>query len=259
MLKKVQTCLQSSVLTTLAVLALSTSVAYAETIEAKAKDGGIVYGETYYGELPATSPVVALFHQAGGDGRGEYAPLVSWLNEQGLRAIAWDLRSGGDRFGQENRTAANYDQEKLGYCNALPDIHGALKFSVKEAGGKPVAIWGSSYSAALVFRAGAHHPKEVAAVIAASPASGEPMADCSVESVLEDVDVPVLALRPRREMEFTKEQAERLKAADIDFYVVENGVHGTSMLVDERTKNDMSADRAFVAEWLLSHLSEMAE
>lgn len=227
--------------------------AFAETITTKAPDGTVIYGETYYGGLDDKSHVVALFHQAGGDGRGEYELLTPWLNSIGLRAIAWDLRSGGDRFGSENRTARAFP-DGVGYCDAYPDMEAALKYSVDVAAGAPIVIWGASYSAALVFSLAADQSDEVAAVIAASPASGEPMADCAIDAVLQDVQAPILALRPRREVDFTKAQAETLVAAGATFHIVENGVHGSSMLIDERTEHDMSADRVFVASWLSTKL-----
>ncbi len=232
--------------------------AYAETITTKASDGTTVFGETYYGDLGGDAPVVALFHQAGGDGRGEYEPLTGWLNDIGLRAIAWDLRSGGDRFGSENRTAKAFP-DGVGYCEALPDLQAALEFTDDVAGEAPVGIWGSSYSAALVFTLAATNPEKVNAVVAASPASGDPMEGCKLDSVLSDVSAPVLAMRPRREYDFTKAQAETLIAAGVKFHVVENGVHGSSMLNDDRTEHDMSSDRAFVASWLMKILGTKEE
>ena len=223
--------------------------ALAETVTTQAADGIVVYGETYYGALDDDAPVVALFHLAGGDGRGEYAPLSGWLNKIGLRAIAWDLRSGGDRFGSENRTAAAF-AEDVGYCEAYPDMAAAFQHSAEIAARAPVVIWGSSYSAALVFTLAAENPADVAALVAASPASGEPMAQCSLDSVLHEVKAPILALRPRREIDVTKAQMEMLIAAGITFHIVEHGVHGSSMLNDDRTKHDMTADREFVASWL---------
>lgn len=223
--------------------------AQAETVTTQASDESTVFGESYYGDLGDNAPVVALFHQAGGDGRGEYAQLASWLNSIGLRAIAWDLRSGGDRFGAENRTAKAFP-DGAGYCEAFPDMQAALQISYKVAKGAPVVIWGSSYSAALVFSLAADHPDKVAAVIAASPASGQPMKECAIEDALPKVQASILALRPRREVDFTKVQAETLIAAGATFHIVENGVHGSSMLVDERTNHDMSADRKFVSSWL---------
>jgi pimeloyl-ACP methyl ester carboxylesterase len=239
---------QSALAAALCVIAAIVPVS-AETVTTEAADGASVYGETYFGALSDDAPVIALFHLAGGDGRGEYAPLTNWLNDIGFRAIAWDQRSGGDRFGTENRTAAALPED-AGYCGAYPDMEAALAYSYRVAGNAPVIVWGSSYSAALVFKLAADHPNRIIAVVAASPASGEPMDGCALESVISDVAAPMLALRPKREYEATKEQADFLIQAGVDFRIVENGVHGSSMLVDDRTKHDMSAERDFVASWL---------
>ena len=45
-------------------------------------------------------------------------------------------------------------------------------------------------------------------------------------------------------------QREILEAAGVEVVVVPDGVHGSSMLVDERTGHDMSEARARVAAWL---------
>ena len=243
------------VISSLVTIFCAAGCATAETtISTAAADGAMVYGETYYGELGSDAPMIALFHLAGGDGRGEYEPLSSWLNEIGYRAIAWDQRSGGARFGSDNRTASAYAEDP-GYCAAYQDLAAALGYSIEAANGAPVIVWGSSYSAALVFRLAADYPSEVAAVISASPASGPPMTGCDLESVIGSVSAPVLVLRPQREYEATKEQADFLMAAGVDFRIVENGVHGSSMLSDARTQQDMAAERAFVASWLQSKLN----
>jgi len=223
------------------------------TVTMTAADGTAVYGETYFGELGPDAPIIALFHQAGGDGRGEYGPLINWFNENGFRVIAWDQRSGDGLFGGENRTAAAFEEDP-GYCAAYPDMQAALNYTVKAADGAPVAAWGSSYSAGLSFRLAAENGDKLTAVVAASPAASGPMEPCKLDDYLDKVTVPVLALRPRNEMEATAGQAEMLKAAGVDFYVIENGVHGSSGLVDGRTEHDMSADRAFVAAWLRDKL-----
>lgn len=227
----------------------------------KASDGVEVVGQLEYGGLPATAPMIALFHQARSNGRGEYGPLFPWLNENGFSAIAWDLRKGGDLFGSINVTATGREALDDRYCDAYPDIVAAVEKTIAVAEGAPVIIWGSSYSASLVFRAAAEI-EGVDAVIAFSPAAGGPMAECHAGLYVEDVRVPALVLRPASEMELESSQQQRkaLEAAGVTFVVVENGVHGSSMLVDERTKHDMSAVRADVMQWLKSvSMSEKAD
>lgn len=115
-----------------------------------------------------------------------------------------------------------------------------------------VVVWGSSYSASLVFRLATEYPSVVSGVIAFSPASGGPMIDCRAQTWAEDVASPALVLHPASEMEreSSAEQRDTLTEAGADFRVVENGIHGSSMLFDARTGYDMSDTRMMVIEWL---------
>ena len=234
-----------------ALIALS-GQATAQTVTTNTSDGVIVYGDMYLAKLTDKAPLIHLFHQGGSNGRGEYAPLIGWLNESGFRVIVWDQRSGGDTYGESNRTAANIADQPDGYCNAYPDVEAALSYGESIAAGAPVIIWGSSYSAALVFQAAAKNPDHVKGVVAFSPASGGPLTECRARNFLTDVKIAAFVLRPESEMgrESSIEQREIFEAAGVQFTVVVNGVHGSSMLVDERTGHNMSAARDEVIAWL---------
>ena len=223
------------------------------TIEATAEDGVKSYGEVYPGDLGTTAPVVLLFHQGGSNGRGEYGDLAPWLNGLGFRVVAWDQRAGGDTHGSVNRTAVGLrDGARSDFCSAYADLAAALDRTLEFTGGESVVVWGSSYSAALVFRLAAERPDAVSGVLAFSPASGGPMAACRARQWVETVDAPMLVLRPEIEMgrDSSIEQRDLLTEAGARFEVVEHGVHGSSMLVDDRTGRDMSAARSLVGGWL---------
>lgn len=228
------------------------------TITTKASDRVLVYADVYGGGLPDTAPMILLFHQGGSNGRAEYAPLVPWLNGLGYRAIAWDQRAGGDRFGGENRTAAGIsDVDPRDYCGAYPDLVAAMDYAIATYPNQKFIVWGSSYSAALVFYLGRDYPDHVAGVIGFSPAAGEPLANCRAREVIRDVTAPMMALRPRTEMgPGGTEQQSLMESAGVEYHVIEDGVHGSSMLVDERTEKDMSAARALVADWLARAFAE---
>lgn len=235
--------------------AVAISAAAAETITTTAADGATVYGETYYADLPATAPMIALFHQAGANGRGEYGPLTEWLNGLGYRLIAFDQRSGGGYFGQTNRTAEGVGEDRR-YCDAYPDIEAAIAYAHGAAGGAPLVIWGSSYSASLVFAAAADHPDLVDAVVAFSPATGGELDRCGAKKGLPNLKDPALAVWPKTEKSRATRLNKLLKAANAEVIIVKNGVHGSSTLVDARTQHDMSAARAGVAEWLQETLAK---
>ena len=229
--------------------------AWSKTYTAVTTDGVSIYGEPYFGELGKRAPLVLLFHQGGSNGRGEYAPIAQWLNELGFRAIAWDQRAGGALFGNDNRTLAGLpDNAPSDYCDAYADLEAALAFVINEELADRVVVWGSSYSGALVFQLAAKEPEHVAGVIAFSPASGGPLKECRARRWVGVINAPMFALRPYTEMEreSSKEQQEILTDAGVKFFVVKNGVHGSSMLLDERTESDMGRARSVVADWLYS-------
>lgn len=237
----------------------SYSVAAARTenlndqIEIVGDDGVTVYGNTYFGDLDDSVPLVLLFHQGGSNGRGEYGQLALWLNENGFRAIAWDARAGGELYGATNRTKdALPDGAPDQYCDAYSDLQAALAFVKKKKLAEKVVVWGSSYSAALVFRLAAENPENISAVFAFSPASGGPMVECRARKWVDQVSVPKIVIRPASEMEreTSIEQQDILTSAGAEFLIVENGIHGSSMLLDERTDRDMSATRDLVVRKL---------
>lgn len=222
-------------------------------ITVDAADGVTVFGTTYFGSLPDTAPLIILFHQGGSNARAEYEPLIPWLNENGYRAIGWDLRPGGEIFGLNNRTVdAMLPAKAQSYCDGYPDMQAALEASLALGDTEQAIIWGSSFSAALVFHLAADRPDQVSHVIAASPASGPPMANCLARARLDDLTVPAFVLRPASEMQGESSQSQKalMEAAGIPVLVLEDGVHGSSMLVDARTEADMSDARAALINWL---------
>ena len=224
-----------------------------EEVQFNAIDGTVVFADLHRANADLEAPLIILFHQAGGSARGEYAEIVPRLLEAGYHVLAVDLRSGGDRFGIDNRTAAGVHGE-VGYCDAYPDLEVALAYVKTTDFTGPRVIWGSSYSAGLVFKLAAEHPESVAAVLAFSPASGEAMEGCRPEASLSRLKVPTLALRPinEAEMEAVQAQTAEFEAAGVQFFVADPGTHGSSMLVEERAGGDPSATWEAVMSFLTS-------
>ena len=220
-----------------------------------AADGVKVYGQKYFAALDEKAPLVLMFHQGGSNGRGEYEGLATWLNKAGFRVIAWDQRSGGDRYGFDNRTVNHLNQEdKPSYCEASADLQAALDYVTTEKLAEQVIVWGSSYSAALVFKLAADNKGKVSGVAAFSPASGGPMSACRAKMWLDQVSVPMIVFRPESEMarESSVEQRDVFIEAGVTFHIIKNGIHGSSMLVDDRTEHKMDKARATVKQWLKS-------
>nr|WP_070961307.1 alpha/beta fold hydrolase [Hyphomonas sp. Mor2] len=224
-------------------------------LTAIAADGATVFGTASFTDLPDSAPLIVLFHQGGSNARAEYAPLIPWLNSNGFRAVAWDLRVGGELYGLNNRTAdARLPVKPSSYCEGFPDMHAALETSLEYGAANTAIIWGSSYSGALVFHLAADAPDKVSHVISASPANGPPMVDCLPQARLDELQTPAFVLSPRIEMKSPEDfdDKARFEAAGVTFIIVEDGIHGSSMLVDERTEADMSLARATVMDWLKS-------
>lgn len=241
----------------LAALAVaSTGAAKPVEISFDAADGVRVFGDIYASASGKTAPIILLFHQAGGDARGEYLRIAIRLLDEGYNVMAIDQRSGGDRFGGVNRTMAALDNPELGYCEVYPDLEAALVYARDAGFTGPLAVWGSSYSAALVFQLGAKHAAEVDAILGFSPAAGAPLADCALRPYLDELAVPAIALRPQREyaIESVRKQMEEFKSLGVQTFVADPGAHGSSMLSDERVQASTEATWAVVLEFLDANL-----
>lgn len=212
-----------------------------QPVELKAIDGVTVYG-TYY---PAAEPkaLILLFHQAGSSS-GEYADIAPRLARAGYSALAIDQRVGGAMYGA-NRTMADY-AGKTDYLGALPDLEIALKWA--KAKGLPVVLWGSSYSASLVFLlANAADAKDsVKAVMAFSP--GEYFSDKKmVEAAAAKVTVPVFVTASNALEEAAEAKAilSATSSTDRMLYVPRAGIHGSSTL--NASKNPGGAEENWTA------------
>lgn len=202
-----------------------------------------IFGDLY--ELNKKANTILLFHQGGSNARGEYAPIIPRLIERGFNVLAIDQRMGGQVYGSFNRTLANIPTNSFGdgygYCDAFNNLEGALNFITKSGFMGKKILWGSSYSASLVIQLADKRQSDVNGVLAFSPASGRSMKDCLPNGYFATLSVPLLILRPPSEMENenVKAQLELAKTNGHQTHVGKHGVHGSSMLVDERVGNDV--------------------
>jgi dienelactone hydrolase len=198
-----------------------------------AADGVEVRGDLYarQGDDAASAPVVLLFHQAGSN-RGEYAEIAPRLNAMGFHALAIDQRSGGERWGFENETVAKLG-ESTDYLAALPDLVAALKWKAASGYRGKTLVWGSSYSAALVFLLAAEH-REIDGVLAFSPGEYLGTRTDEVRKAAKAVSKPVLVLTPADERDRAKQVVDVLPGEDKGFVIPDDAVHGSSMLVPAR-------------------------
>ena len=129
----------------------------------KAADGVKVVAQLY--KADKARAVMLVFHQAGSN-KAEYATIAPLLAQQGFTVLAIDQRSGGKMFGKDNETVKKRGKNGQ-YMETMADMEAALDWGSKQ--GLPVVVWGSSYSAAMVFLLCAKHPNSIAAALAFSP------------------------------------------------------------------------------------------
>jgi dienelactone hydrolase len=215
-----------------------------------AADGVTIYGRAW-SATAADAPTILLFHQAGSS-KSEYAPLGPRLAQLGYNALAIDQRSGGDLFTPTNETVQHLGRSES-YPAVLPDMEAALAWAERAHPHAPVYVWGSSYSAALVFALAAKHPHEIAAVLAFSP--GEYLDDKHfVRDAARKVRVPVFvdsAADPQEERNARAIFDAVPSRVKVD-YVPQAGIHGSSTLREDRdpagAAENWTAVTAFLAK-----------
>jgi alpha-beta hydrolase superfamily lysophospholipase len=200
-----------------------------EQVVLKAADGVEVFGT--YSQPAKPRGIILLFHQAE-SGQGEYLTIVPRLNAHGFATLTIDARAGGDMFG------GNWTVKKLGkpgtYLEARQDLEAALTWaSLKKL---PVILWGSSYSASLVFLIAADHPGQVTALLAFSPGEyfdGKPAVGPSAAKLT--LPVFVTSDPVPDEVAAAKALTDAVPSANKRLFVpVNGGVHGSSTLIAAR-------------------------
>ena len=127
-------------------------------------------------------------------------------------------------------------------------MEGALAHAKSMTNG-PIFAWGSSYSAALTLKLAGEHGADLAGALSFSPASGGGMGACAANNFIKAINIPTLGLRPRSEMSKTGgiPQKAMFEAQGLDYFVSEDGVHGSSMLDPSRAKGDTAP--TWMAVW----------
>lgn len=206
----------------------------------------------YYGGRDAGRPLILLFHQAGSNW-AEYAPIAPMLVALGFDALAIDQRSGGSLWGHANETVQHLGRSE-DYGAAFRDLEGALAWAKSSGRSGPVIVWGSSYSAALIFLLAAKHPEDVKALLAFSP--GEYLADTSsVRRAAAQLSIPIFATSAKEKGEVAQAKAI-LDAASTrqksQFVPHIAGVHGSSTLRSDRNPKGADENWAAVKAFLAS-------
>jgi dienelactone hydrolase len=222
--------------------------AASKPVQLHASDGVAVYGDFYSNGNPHR-PLILLFHQAGSN-RGEYATIAPRLVDAGFNCLAIDQRAGGDMWGRKNETVEHLGHS-ASYLEAERDLQAALDWarSRKEKG--KVILWGSSYSASLVFVLAAQHPDEVGGVLAFSPGEYFEQKDM-IRQAAEQVHVPVFITCGSSAQEAANARPiyEAVASKEKVFFIPPAGVHGSKTLRADSDPNGAARNRREVLSFL---------
>lgn len=217
--------------------------------------GGILAHADLYAPKKEASTLIILFHQAGWS-RGEYREIAPKLVGLGYQVMAVDQRSGNAVNGVVNETHRRAVKKKAGtdYLEAYADLQAALKYATQKLKPRRVIVWGSSYSASLVFRLAAEHPDEVAALLAFSPGEYflKKHGKKYIQGFAKNVKRPVFVTSAKTEREKAKPIFDAVPAEKkILFTPASLGQHGSRALWDKWNDSDVywAAVNGFLREY----------
>ncbi len=196
------------------------------TINLKSSDGVNIKADLYELEN-RTTPFIILFHQAGFS-RGEYRPIAPKLNELGYSCMAIDQRSGKEVNGVINET--NKDAVKKGkstkYPDAFPDLEAALKFVKDNCPSRKIVVWGSSYSASLVFVLGQKYKEDISGIVSFSPGEYFEFENKQIKEYAKEIECPVWFSSAKNEHDSWKGIYDQIPGANKSYYLPESkGIH----------------------------------
>ena len=217
--------------------------------------GGIQAHADIYSPKKKASTLIVLFHQAGWS-RGEYREIAPKLAELGYQVMAVDQRSGKAVNGVRNETHRRAIKKKAStdYLDAYADLQAALKYATEKLKPQRIIVWGSSYSAALVFRLAAEHPAEVTALLAFSPGEYFHKGHGAqyVQTFAKRMKAPVFVTSSKAERDKAKLIFDAVPAEKkILFTPASLGQHGSRALWEKWADSDVywAAVNAFLKEY----------
>ena len=205
----------------------------------QSKDGLTITADVYATKNP-DAPWILLFHQAGYS-RGEYREIAPKLNEMGFNCMAIDQRSGEGVNNVENETykAATNKNMKTKYPDAYPDLEAALLHVKSKFHSKKIIIWGSSYSASLVFILGSKYKEDVSAIAAFSPGEYFTFEGKKIADFAKSIECPVFITSSASEQKDWKNIYESLGSKiKIGFLPSSEGFHGSKALWETKDGNE---------------------
>lgn len=219
------------------IFAQSNETFEGETITFKSDDGLTITADLYL-EHDTKAPFIILYHQAGYS-RGEYRTIAPKLNAMGFNCMAVDQRSGDQVNGvinQTHREAVSKGMETQ-YLDAIPDIEAAylyVKFGIKP---EKIILWGSSYSAAIMFYMGNVHHTNLDGILSFAPGSYFKINNKELKSYAAKITCPVFVTSARSEYKNWKEMYDSVLSEKMYFLPQSEGKHGSKALWSDNPNN----------------------
>ncbi|WKK64938.1 hypothetical protein [Lutimonas zeaxanthinifaciens] len=201
-----------------------------ETISFKASDGLKITADLYMAH-ESDAPFIILYHQAGYS-RGEYRSIAPKLNAMGFNCMAVDQRSGDLVNGVVNQTHKEAVSKgvETQYLDALPDIEAAylyVKFGIKP---EKIILWGSSYSAAIMFYMGSVHHTNLDGILSFAPGAYFRINNKDLKTYAARITCPVFVTSARSEHKNWKAMYDNVQAEKTYFLPQSEGKHGSKAL-----------------------------
>ncbi len=201
-----------------------------EAVNFKASDGVNVTADLYMAH-EAKAPFIILYHQAGYS-RGEYRSIAPMLNNMGFNCLAVDQRSGDQVNNVINEThkVALTEQLPTEYLDAIPDMEAAylyVKYSIKP---EKIILWGSSYSAAILFYMASVHHKNLDAILCFAPGNYFKINNKELKTFAAKITCPVFVTSAKSEYKNWKDIYEAVKSEKSSFLPETEGKHGSKAL-----------------------------
>lgn len=220
-----------------------------DTVILVASDGLPVTGVLYQRDTAAT--VIVLCHQARFN-KYEYAEIAPKLVEMGFTCLAIDQRSGGAMETHSNVTNSIALEKGLetDYQSSLPDIRAAVDYG-STISGKPVILWGSSYSATLVLQV-AMESEHVRAAVGFSPILKFDSGDSAKDTFTKYSGKPLFITSTEKEGAPIAKALEHLGDDVLEQYYPETkGTHGSKALWSSDPAS--AAYWSAISAWLIKH------
>lgn len=221
-----------------------------ETISFKADDGLQVTADLY---MPheSSAPFIILYHQAGYS-RGEYRSIAPKLNELGFNCMAVDQRSGDQVNGVVNKTHQEALSKNLPteYLDAIPDIEAAylyVKYGIKP---EKIILWGSSYSAAIMFYMGSVHHNNLSGILSFAPGAYFKINNKELKTYAARITCPVFVTSAKSEYKNWKAIYNEVRSEKSYFLPETEGKHGSKALWKNNPSHEdyWSAVQEFLAK-----------